>query len=100
MEGGGKGFLRIRVALKWSKPLLDGFWVPRKERGNVWASMRYEKLSDFLVITKCFIFVIGYWFLLVLCCFMLVLRLVDHCLFCLFFVEVGYIINYSELVIF
>ncbi|XWS24810.1 hypothetical protein CRYUN_Cryun27aG0016800 [Craigia yunnanensis] len=43
----GRGFLRFRVGLTSNSPLLEGFWVPRRERNKVWASIKYEKLSDF-----------------------------------------------------
>ena len=47
VEGGGRGFLRIRVAMKVLKPLEDGFWVPRRDKDRACASIRYEKLFDF-----------------------------------------------------
>ena len=28
VDVGGRGFLRIRVAIDVQKPLIDGFWVP------------------------------------------------------------------------
>ncbi|OMO69205.1 Zinc knuckle CX2CX4HX4C [Corchorus olitorius] len=43
----GRGFLRIRVAMKVGEPLLGGFWVPRQNGGRIWAEIRYEKLGDF-----------------------------------------------------
>ena len=46
-EGGGRGFLRIIIGLKVSNPLVNGFWVPRKERDRVWPFMKYEKLYEF-----------------------------------------------------
>ncbi|XWS68928.1 hypothetical protein CRYUN_Cryun04dG0135500 [Craigia yunnanensis] len=47
VEGGGRGFLRVKVAIKVASPLVDGFWVPRKDKERAWASVRYEKLFDF-----------------------------------------------------
>ncbi|OMO52400.1 hypothetical protein COLO4_37225 [Corchorus olitorius] len=43
----GRGFLRLRVAMDIEKPLLGGFWFPRKNGHKVWAEIRYEKLGDF-----------------------------------------------------
>ncbi|XVF47865.1 hypothetical protein PTKIN_Ptkin03bG0144700 [Pterospermum kingtungense] len=42
-----KGFLRIRVGLKLESKLVDGFWIPIKDRDGVWAFLKYEKLFDF-----------------------------------------------------
>ncbi|OMO67492.1 reverse transcriptase [Corchorus capsularis] len=45
--GLGRGFLRLRVGLEVSKPLVEGFWVPRQNREKVWAEVKYERLADF-----------------------------------------------------
>ncbi|XWS44553.1 hypothetical protein CRYUN_Cryun15aG0056100 [Craigia yunnanensis] len=43
----GRGFLKIRVALKIHDALIDGLWLPNGERGTRWIKMEYEKLSDY-----------------------------------------------------
>lgn len=44
---GDRDFVRIRVAVDITKPLLTGFWIPRPNQARVWASVRYEKLQNF-----------------------------------------------------
>ncbi|XVF84491.1 hypothetical protein PTKIN_Ptkin17bG0041100 [Pterospermum kingtungense] len=46
-SGIGRFFLRMMVAMDVSKPLIPGFWVPRRDRERVWAKVRYEKMADF-----------------------------------------------------
>ena len=45
--GFGRGFLRIRVGMEVDKALVDGFWIPRKNKERCWATVKCEKLSDF-----------------------------------------------------
>ncbi|OMO52011.1 reverse transcriptase [Corchorus capsularis] len=45
--GLGRSFLRIRLGIEVCKPLVPGFWVPRRNKEKVWAMVRYEKLVDF-----------------------------------------------------
>jgi hypothetical protein len=40
-------FLRFRVALDTSKPLLPGFFLPRPGKEPLWISFRYERLGDY-----------------------------------------------------
>ncbi|OMO94054.1 reverse transcriptase [Corchorus capsularis] len=47
LKGFGQSFLRIRVGIKVDDPLICGFWVPRRNRGKLWAKIRYERLADF-----------------------------------------------------
>ncbi|OMO95873.1 hypothetical protein COLO4_15631 [Corchorus olitorius] len=44
MDGSGmrRVFLRIRVAIDISKPLCNGFWVPRDGKEKLWASLSEE----------------------------------------------------------
>ena len=42
-----KSFLRIKVEIDEEKPLMVGFWDLRKEKGKVWAEIKYEKITDF-----------------------------------------------------
>lgn len=42
-----RGFMRVRVSINITKPLVTGFWVPRKEFPKVWVMLLYEKLQDF-----------------------------------------------------
>ena len=39
----------IRVDIDMEKPLMVGFWVPKKEKekGKVWEKIKYEKIVDF-----------------------------------------------------
>ena len=45
--GIGKGFLKISTWIKVENPMLDGFWILRKNGRRIWASCKYEKLLDF-----------------------------------------------------
>ncbi|XP_027127113.1 uncharacterized protein [Coffea arabica] len=40
-------FLRIRVILDITKPLLCGFWVRRRGLSDIWVEFKYEKLGIF-----------------------------------------------------
>jgi hypothetical protein len=40
-------FLRFRVALDTSKPLIPGFHLPRPGKEPLWISFRYERLGDY-----------------------------------------------------
>lgn len=42
-----RGFMRARVCVDITKPLITGFWIPRKGMPNTWAWIYYEKLQDF-----------------------------------------------------
>lgn len=44
---GNRGFLRIRVEICTSNPLLMGFWLPRKNGERTWARFKYEGLKKF-----------------------------------------------------
>ena len=46
-EGFGRGFLRMRLGVEIGKALVERFWIPRKNKGRIWAMIKYEKLSDF-----------------------------------------------------
>ena len=39
-----RGFLQMRFGLEIDKALVDGFWIPRKNKGRCWATVKYEKL--------------------------------------------------------
>ena len=39
--------LRMRITIDITQPLTIGFWVPMKEKGNVWVLVKYEKLQDY-----------------------------------------------------
>ncbi|KAF7837557.1 reverse transcriptase [Senna tora] len=41
-----KSFVRVRVFVDVSKPLVTGFWAPRKDGPEVWVFLKYEKLID------------------------------------------------------
>lgn len=41
------GFLRERVTVNITKPLITGFWVPRNNMPKTWVWVHYEKLQDF-----------------------------------------------------
>ena len=45
--GFGRGFLRMRLGTKIGRALMVGFWIPKRNRDRVWATIKYEKLSDF-----------------------------------------------------
>ncbi|OMP04194.1 hypothetical protein COLO4_09864 [Corchorus olitorius] len=45
--GLGRNFLRLRAGFDVCMPLIEGFWVPRKNKEKVWASVKYERLVDF-----------------------------------------------------
>ncbi|OMO73700.1 hypothetical protein CCACVL1_17176, partial [Corchorus capsularis] len=50
VEWGGmiwRSFLRVRVAIDTSKPLLPGFWVPRDGKDMLRVRLKYERLGDF-----------------------------------------------------
>ncbi|OMO59330.1 hypothetical protein COLO4_34247 [Corchorus olitorius] len=47
LQGFGQSYLRVRVGINVDIPLICGFWVPRRNRGKVWAKIRYERLADF-----------------------------------------------------
>ncbi|KAJ1427622.1 Zinc finger, CCHC-type [Sesbania bispinosa] len=42
-----RSFMRVRVAVNVKKPLVTGFWVPRKDLPKTWVLVKYEKLQDF-----------------------------------------------------
>ncbi|KAM2931996.1 hypothetical protein FF1_040127 [Malus domestica] len=42
-----RGFLRAKVIVDTSKPLLTGCWLPRKQNQETWLEFRYERLQDF-----------------------------------------------------
>lgn len=42
-----RGFLRAKVVVNIKKPLITGFWVPRKDMPKTWIWIHYEKLQDF-----------------------------------------------------
>lgn len=42
-----RGFMRVKVSIDITKPLVTGFWVPRKEFPKVWVMLLYEKLQDY-----------------------------------------------------
>lgn len=37
-------FLRVKVRLNTMKPLLTGFWIPRKDLPKTWVFIKYEKM--------------------------------------------------------
>lgn len=39
--------MRARVLVEFNKPLVTGFWIPRKGFPHAWAMIYYEKLQDF-----------------------------------------------------
>ena len=45
-EGIGKCFLRIKVRIQVNKPLIDGFWLPIREKERRWIMIKYEKLYE------------------------------------------------------
>ena len=42
-----KSYLRVRVNINISVSLSTRFWVPRKDKSSVRASLKYEKLKDY-----------------------------------------------------
>ncbi|KAF7812948.1 TMV resistance protein N-like [Senna tora] len=42
-----RAFLRARVVVDISKPLLDGLWIPKPNRGKLWVKLKYERLQQF-----------------------------------------------------
>lgn len=42
-----RSFTRVKVEVDISKPLLDGFWIPRDDGEQSWVEVKYERLSDF-----------------------------------------------------
>ncbi|KAJ1394180.1 Zinc finger, CCHC-type [Sesbania bispinosa] len=40
-------FFRVRVKVNIKKPLLTGFWVPRKDLPRTWIFIKYERLQDY-----------------------------------------------------
>ena len=42
-----RSFLRMRIMIDIQKPLTTGFWVPRRNKGNVWVWLRYERLQNY-----------------------------------------------------
>ncbi|KAJ1407196.1 Endonuclease/exonuclease/phosphatase superfamily [Sesbania bispinosa] len=42
-----RSFMRVRVTVNVKKPLVTGFWVPRKDLPKTWVLVKYEKLQDF-----------------------------------------------------
>lgn len=46
-----RSFMRVRVQLDITQPLVTGCWVPRKDLPKVWIVFKYEKLMD--VCFKC-----------------------------------------------
>ncbi|GLT70751.1 hypothetical protein SLA2020_428110 [Shorea laevis] len=45
-----KGFLRIKVLLPLNNPLIIGFNQERQDRPPSWVHLKYERLSDFVLI--------------------------------------------------
>ena len=35
------------MGLQVDKPLIEGFWLPKSEKGRRWINVRYERLFDF-----------------------------------------------------
>ncbi|CAL9024299.1 unnamed protein product [Prunus brigantina] len=44
---GYRGFLRLKVELNARKPLVKGFWIPRRNKTELRAEIRYERLEDY-----------------------------------------------------
>ena len=42
-----RSFLRLRVIIDITQPLTTSFQVSRREKGNVWVLVKYEKLQDY-----------------------------------------------------
>ncbi|KAJ1441005.1 Zinc knuckle CX2CX4HX4C [Sesbania bispinosa] len=42
-----RSFLRVRVMIDIRKPLITGFWLPRKHLPRAWISIRYQRLQGF-----------------------------------------------------
>lgn len=42
-----RSFLRARVLVDVTRPLLEGIWVPRPNMCDLWISFKYEKLQTF-----------------------------------------------------
>ena len=42
-----RGFLRAKVAVDTTKPLITGCWLPREDKDETWVEFRYERLQDF-----------------------------------------------------
>lgn len=42
-----RGFLRAKVVVNITKPLVTGFWIPRKDMPKTWVWIHYEKLQDY-----------------------------------------------------
>ena len=47
LNGVGRSFLRMRIAVEIEKPLVAGFWVLREDKRRVWVEVKYEKVVDF-----------------------------------------------------
>ena len=43
----GGNFLRFKVEIKSSAPLLKGFWLERTQLSDLWVQLKYERLPDF-----------------------------------------------------
>uniref|UniRef100_A0A2N9GLU6 CCHC-type domain-containing protein n=1 Tax=Fagus sylvatica TaxID=28930 RepID=A0A2N9GLU6_FAGSY len=43
----GGNFLRFKVEIKLSAPLLKGFWLERTQLSDLWVQLKYERLPDF-----------------------------------------------------
>lgn len=43
----GRSFLRIKVEVEVQKPLMAGFWWKNSQGAEKWATIKYERLSDF-----------------------------------------------------
>ncbi|KAM2019755.1 hypothetical protein ACFX1T_022514 [Malus domestica] len=42
-----RGFLRAKVFVDTTKPLITGCWLPRKQKQDTWIEFSYERLQDF-----------------------------------------------------
>ncbi|KAM1084188.1 hypothetical protein PS2_022246 [Malus domestica] len=42
-----RGFLRAKVLVDTTKPLITGCWLPRKQKQGTWIEFSYERLQDF-----------------------------------------------------